>query len=459
MLGSQAAIAGGRLHRALTGRHLQFIAIGGAIGSGLFLGSANGIRSGGPALLVAYAIGGLMIFFIARALGEMALAHSKTTTMDAFAEDYIHPAFGFLVGWNYWMSWILVGMVDITAMAIFVKFWFPDLPQWIPALISLMTLYGINLCGVRLFGELEFWLTLVKVVTILGMMLAGIFLLYEGIGLTGAHATLANIWNDGGLFPTGALGFLAALPIAFFAFGGSELVGLAAAEAKDPEHSLPRAVNGVVARILIFYIGSLIIIMALVPWRQIVPTVSPFVLVFTHVGLPATASIINLVLITAVMSSCNSGLFASARTLQSLAAKRHAPAALARIDNRGVPVTGTSVSAAIMFIGVLLNYFVPGKVMEYIISASAVLLMGTWTSIIISHMGFRSKQPKGAIRKFAMPLYPVASWIVLGFIAAVALIMATVLGMYIPIGFAFGFYVILMAIYLVFGLNRSDAAA
>jgi AAT family amino acid transporter/D-serine/D-alanine/glycine transporter len=457
--GSQTAIAGGRLHRALTGRHLQFIAIGGAIGSGLFLGSASGIRSGGPALLVAYAIGGLMIFFIARALGEMALAHSKTTTMDAFAEDYIHPAFGFLVGWNYWMSWILVGMVDITAMAIFVKFWFPDLPQWIPALISLMTLYGINLCGVRLFGELEFWLTLVKVVTILGMMLAGIFLLYQGIGLTGAHATLANIWNDGGLFPTGTLGFLAALPIAFFAFGGSELVGLAAAEAKDPEHSLPRAVNGVVARILIFYIGSLTIIMALVPWRQIVPTVSPFVLVFTHVGLPATASIINLVLITAVMSSCNSGLFASARTLQSLAAKRHAPAALARIDSRGVPVTGTSVSAAIMFIGVLLNYFVPGKVMEYIISASAVLLMGTWTSIIISHMGFRSKQPKDAIRKFAMPLYPIASWIVLGFIAAVALIMATVLGMYIPIGFAFGFYVILMAIYLVFGLKRSEAAA
>src|SRR6202000_3524768 len=191
----------------------------------------------------AYALGGLMAFFIVRALGEMALAHPRITTLDALADDYIHPAFGFLVGWNYWMSWILVGMVDITAMAIFVKFWFPDLPQWIPALISLMTLSGINLCGVRLFGELEFWLTLVKVVTIIGMMLAGIFLLYQGIGLTGAHATLANIWNDGGLFPTGGLGFLVALPLRFFAFGGSELGGLAAAEAKAPEHSLPRAVH------------------------------------------------------------------------------------------------------------------------------------------------------------------------------------------------------------------------
>ena len=446
--------AGGTLRRALTGRHLQFIAIGGAIGSGLFLGSAAGIRSGGPALLVAYMVGGAMIFFIARALGELALAHPKATTMDAFAEDYIHPAFGFLVGWNYWMSWILVGMVDITAMAIFVKFWFPDLPQWIPALISLMVLYGINMLGVRRFGETEFWMALIKVVTIVGMMIAGIFLLYQGIGLSGAHPTLANIWNDGGVFPTGLTGFLTALPIAFFAFGGSELVGLAAAEAENPEKSLPRAINGVVLRILIFYIGSLTVIMALVPWRQIMPTESPFVLVFTRVGLPATASIINLVLISAVLSSCNSGVFAGARTLQSLAAKRHAPAMLARINDRGVPVTGITISAAIMFLGVVMNYFVPGKVMEYIISASAILLMGTWTSIIVSHMGFRRKAPKDAPRKFPMPLYPLASWIVLGFIGGVALIMAVYLGMYIPIGFAVGFYVLLGLIYALSGKQR-----
>lgn len=446
--------AGGTLRRALTGRHLQFIAIGGAIGSGLFLGSAAGIRSGGPALLVAYMVGGAMIFFIARALGELALAHPKATTMDAFAEDYIHPAFGFLVGWNYWMSWILVGMVDITAMAIFVKFWFPDLPQWIPALISLMVLYGINMLGVRRFGETEFWMALIKVVTIVGMMIAGIFLLYQGIGLSGAHPTLANIWNDGGVFPTGLTGFLTALPIAFFAFGGSELVGLAAAEAENPEKSLPRAINGVVLRILIFYIGSLTVIMALVPWRQIMPTESPFVLVFTRVGLPATASIINLVLISAVLSSCNSGVFAGARTLQSLAAKRHAPAMLARINDRGVPVTGITISAAIMFLGVVMNYFVPGKVMEYIISASAILLMGTWTSIIVSHMGFRRRAPKDAPRKFPMPLYPLASWIVLGFIGGVALIMAVYLGMYIPIGFAVGFYVLLGLIYAVSGKQR-----
>jgi AAT family amino acid transporter/D-serine/D-alanine/glycine transporter len=349
-------------------------------------------------------------------------------------------------------------MVDITAMAIFVKFWFPDLPQWIPALISLMTLYGINLCGVRLFGELEFWMALIKVVTILGMMVAGIVLLFQGIGLTGAHASLANIWNDGGLFPTGAAGFLAALPIAFFAFGGSELVGLAAAEAKDPERSLPGAINGVVFLILIFYIGSLTIIMALVPWRLVTLTESPFVLVFTRIGLPATASLINLVLISAVLSSCNSGLFAGARTLQSLAVKRHAPAMLARIDSRGVPVMGISISAAIMFIGVILNYYVPGKVMEYIISASAVLLMGTWTSIIVSHMGFRMRAPKDAPRKFPMPLYPFASWVVLLFIGGVALIMATALGMYIPIGFAFGYYALLGLIYLL-GVGRRGAAA
>ena len=434
--------------RGLTARHLQFIAIGGAIGSGLFLGSAAGIRSAGPALLFAYALGGLTVFFIVRALGEMALAHPRVTTLDALAEDYVHPAFGFLVGWNYWMSWILVGMVDITAMAIFVKFWFPGLAQWIPALVSLGLIYGINLCGVRTFGELEFWLSLVKVVAILGLIAASIFLIGSGVGLSGAHATVRNIWSDGGLFPMGLRGFLASLPVAFFAFGGSELVGLAAGEAERPEQSLPRAVNGVIARILIFYIGSLTVVMALIPWRQIVPTESPFVLVFARIGLPATAAIINVVLISAVLSSCNSGLYAAARTLRSLAAKGHAPGFLSPVDGRGVPVRGISASAAAMFGGVILNYFVPGKVLEYIIASSAVLLMGTWVSIIISHMGFRARSP-AAVRKFPMPFYPWVSWIVLLFMGGIALIMATMLQMYVPIGFVAGFYAILMAIYML----------
>lgn len=444
-------------HRGLTGRHLQFIAIGGAIGSGLFLGSAAGIRSAGPALLFAYGLGGVMVFFIVRALGEMALAHPRVTTLDALADDYIHPAFGFLVGWNYWMSWILVGMVDITAMAIFVKFWFPGLAQWIPALASLSLIYGINLCGVRTFGELEFWLSLVKVVAILGLIAASIFLIATGVGLSGAHATLSNIWSDGGLFPTGFRGFLTSLPIAFFAFGGSELVGLAAGEAEQPERSLPRAVNGVIARILIFYIGSLTVVMALIPWRQIVPTVSPFVLVFARIGLPATAAVINLVLISAVLSSCNSGLFAAARTLRSLAAKGHAPRFFSPIGRRGVPVRGVNGSAAVMFGGVILNYFVPDKVLQYIIISSAVLLMGTWTSIIVSHIGFRART-KGAARHFPMPLYPWASWIVLLFIAGIALIMATMLQMYLPIGFVAAFYAFVMVLYVLGANSRALAA-
>ena len=442
--------------RGLTARHLQFIAIGGAIGSGLFLGSAAGIRSAGPALLFAYALGGLMVFFIVRALGEMALAHPRATTLDALAQDYVHPAFGFMVGWNYWMSWILVGMVDITAMAIFVKFWLPDLPQWIPALVSLATIYGINLCGVRTFGELEFWLSLVKVIAILGLIVASIFLLATGIGLAGSHATLTNIWSDGGLFPTGLRGFLMSLPIAFFAFGGSELVGLAAGEAEQPERSLPRAVNGVIARILIFYIGSLTVVMALIPWRQIVPTESPFVLVFTRIGLPATAAIINLVLISAVLSSCNSGLFAAARTLRSLAAKGHAPRFLSPVDDRGVPVRGINASAAAMFGGVILNYFVPGKVLEYIIISSAVLLMGTRTGIIVSHIGFRTRT-RGLVHHFPMPLYPWASWIVLAFIAGIALIMATMLQMYLSIGFVAGFYAFAMVLYVLSVKSRVPA--
>jgi AAT family amino acid transporter len=294
------------------------------------------------------------------------------------------------------------------------------------------------------------------VLAILGLIVASIFLLASGIGLSGAHATLSNLWSDGGLFPTGLRGFLASLPIAFFAFGGSELVGLAAGEAEHPERSLPAAINGVIARILIFSIGSLTVVMALIPWRQIVPTESPFVLVFDRIGLPATAAIINLVLISAVLSSCNSGLFAAARTLRSLAAKGHAPRFLAPVDGRGIPVRGISASAALMFGGVVLNYFVPGKVLEYIIASSAVLLMGTWVSIIVSHLAFRA-QTRGMAHRFPMPFYPWASWIVLLFIGGIALIMATMLQMYVPIGFVAGFYGLAMILYLLAGRRAAVA--
>ena len=438
--------------RGLTARHLQFIAIGGAIGSGLFLGSAAGIRNAGPALIVAYAIGGLMVFFIVRALGEMALAHRRITTIDALAEDYVHPAFGYLVGWNYWMSWVLVGMVDITAMAIFVKFWFPDLPQWIPALTTLAILYGINMCGVRQFGELEFWLSLVKVITILGMIVAGIFLLSTGTGLSSAHAIGVEYlerWRDS--FPPAWRGFWRRCP------WPSSPSAAASWWASPPVTRKIRTVpcrapsTAWLLRILIFYIGSLTVVMALIPWRQIVPTISPFVLVFTRIGLPATAAIINLVLITAVMSSCNSGLYAAARTLRSLALKRHAPSFCARSDSRGVPVIAMTVSAGIMLAGVILNYYVPAKVLEYIISTSAVLLMGTWVGIVVTHLFYRGRSPGVTVRKFPMPLYPFASWIVLAFIAGVAFIMATSLGMFLPIAFTFGFYAVIMIVY--FGLN------
>jgi amino acid transporter, AAT family len=199
------------------------------------------------------------------------------------------------------------------------------------------------------------------------------------------------------------------------------------------------------------------VVMALIPWRQIVPTESPFVLVFARIGLPATAAIINVVLISAVLSSCNSGLYASARTLRSLAAKGHAPRFLSPVDGRGVPLRAISASAAAMFGGVILNYFVPEKVLQYIIISSAVLLMGTWTSIIVSHLAFRART-RGAPHRFPMPLYPWASWIVLLFIAGIALIMATMLGMYVSVGFVAAFYAFVMLLYFMSTDRRALAA-
>ena len=409
------------LVRGLKDRHIQLIAIGGAIGVGLFLGSARAIQSAGPGLLLAYGLGAVIVFFLARALGELLLYRPVAGSFTTYAEEFIGPWAGFFTGWSYWLMWVVAGIAEITAVGLYVQYWFPDVPQWVPALITLAVLYGMNLIAVGLFGELEFWFALIKVITIIALIVLGVVIIVFGIGDLGRQASFANLWSNGGFLPMGVSGVILALPIALFSFGGVELIGVTAGEAQDPERTLPKAINAVVYRILIFYIGALLVIMSLVAWNQLDPKQSPFVMVFERIGIPAAAGIINFVVLTAAASACNSGIFSTGRMLYTLAQFGQAPKAFAKVSSRHVPAAGVTISACIMLVGVLLNYLVPEKVFIYASSVVVVAMLWTWAMIVLSHLRYRRAVQEGRVRasSFRMPGWPYANWFVLAAIVVV----------------------------------------
>ena len=377
------------LHRGLKERHIQMIAIGGAIGVGLFLGSAKGIDRAGPSLLLSYAVAGIVIFLIMRALGELLLYRPVTGSFATYADEFVGRWAGFATGWTYWVMWVVIGMAEITAAGIYVQYWFPDVPQWIPALVALVVLFSANLIAVRLFGEFEFWFAIIKVVTIVAMIVLGLAIILFGFGALGDTASFSNLWSHGGFFPKGLDGPFLALQIVMFAFLGVELLGVTAGEAENPEKSIPSAINKVIWRVLIFYVGALLVIMSLVAWNNQDPNVSPFVRVFDQVGIPAAAEIVNFVVLTAALSSCNSGIFSTGRMLYSLARQGQAPAALGEVSSRHVPAKGLTVSFGFMLIGVVINYFVPDKAFSYITSIATVCGLFVWSMIVFSHMRFR----------------------------------------------------------------------
>jgi amino acid transporter, AAT family len=415
-----------KLSRNLRNRHIQLIALGGTIGVGLFLGSAKAIHQAGPGLLLAYAIGGIAIFFIMRALGELLTYRPVAGSFAAYAEEFCGPFAGFLTGWTYWFMWITLAMTELTAIGVYVRYWFPDVPQWLPALVALALLYGANLVAVRVFGELEFWFALIKVVTIVVLILAGLGIIFLHYGSFASTAGFSNLWShDGGFLPFGVAGVLLTLQIVTFAYSGVELIGVTAGEAQDPLRALPRATNGIIVRILIFYLGALIIIMSLVPWEDLSPTVSPFVFVFEKLGIPGAAGIITAVVITAASSSCNSGLFSTGRMLWSLARSGQAPAAFAKLNAQHVPAAGIHLSAAVMLITVALNYFVPKEVFTWLTSIADIGTLWTWGIILVAHRNYRRavRAGRAAPAPFRMPGAPIANWLVLAFLVLVTLLL------------------------------------
>ncbi|AUA31538.1 D-serine/D-alanine/glycine transporter [Pseudomonas sp. SGAir0191] len=383
------------LQRNLTNRHIQLIAIGGAIGTGLFMGSGKTISLAGPSIIFVYMIIGFMLFFVMRAMGELLLSNLNYKSFIDFSADLLGPWAGYFTGWTYWFCWVVTGIADVVAIAAYTQFWFPDLPQWIPALTCVAVLLSLNLVTVKMFGEMEFWFALIKIVAILGLVATGLYMVITGFQSPSGHtASLANLWNDGGMFPNGLFGFFAGFQIAVFAFVGIELVGTTAAEAKNPERTLPRAINSIPIRIIVFYVLALIAIMAVTPWRDVVPGKSPFVELFVLAGLPAAASIINFVVLTSAASSANSGVFSTSRMLYGLAQEGDAPKAFEKLSRRAVPANGLYFSCLCLLLGAVLIYLVPNVIEAFtlVTTVSAVLFMFVWTLILLSYLSYRKQR-------------------------------------------------------------------
>ncbi|MEC4592091.1 MULTISPECIES: amino acid permease [Nitrospirillum] len=416
----------GGLVRGLKNRHVQMIALGGAIGSGLFLGSAQAIHKAGPSLLLAYALGGMAVFFMARALGELLLYRPVAGSFATYAHEFVGPWAGFVSGWSYWFLWVMVGIAELTAVGVYIRYWFPNLPQWVPVLAMLGVLLAANLRSVKVFGEFEFWFALIKVLAVVALLIFGVAVLGFDAGGLGTHASVSNLWTHGSLFANGTMATLLVFPAALFAFGGIELIGVTAGEAEDPGKTLPRAINGALLRILVFYIGAIVVIMSLVPWDQISPDFSPFVTVFDHFGIPAAAGVINFVVLTAAASACNSGIFSCGRMLHTLANAKEAPAYFATLSDQHVPTRGIIASVVFMLAGVLVNYVAPEQAFIYVMSTVVVIQLWTWSIIIISHLFYRRAVAAGRVAPspYRMPGAPWSGYLTLAFFALTLVLLA-----------------------------------
>ncbi|WP_405582061.1 amino acid permease [Streptomyces sp. NBC_01190] len=410
--------------RGLGSRQIQMIAIGGAIGTGLFLGAGRAIHQAGPSLILMYAIAGAVIFCIMRALGELLTYRPVSGSFADYAREFLGPFAGYATGWTYWLMWVVTGMAEVTAAATYIAYWWPSVPQWLAALCFLVGLLVANLISVRLFGEVEFWLSMIKVTAILGMILIGIGVLTLGVSAAGDTASVTHLWRDGGVFPNGVGKSLLTLQIVMFAYLAVELVGVTAGEAENPRQSLPKAINTLPWRIVLFYVGALTVILCVVSWGEFRPGVSPFVAAFARIGIPFGAGIVNFVVLSAALSSCNSGMYSTGRMLRDLAVNGQGPRVFRRLTSRRTPALGTMVSVCVMSVGVWLNYVDPAGAFTYITAFATVAGIWTWGVILAAHIRYRAavRAGRAAPAWYTAPGGSIASWCALGFLGLVVVL-------------------------------------
>lgn len=408
------------LSRGLSNRHIQLLAIGGAIGTGLFMGSGKTISVAGPSVIFVYMIIGFMLFFVMRAMGELLLSNLNYRSFADFAGDLIGPWAGFFTGWTYWFCWVVTGVADVVAIAGYANELWPGIPLWIPGLATIFILLALNLPTVKAFGEVEFWFALIKIVAIIALIVTGLVMIFSGFTSSAGTASFSNLWEHGGFFPKEFMGFVAGFQIAVFAFTGIELVGTAAAETKSPEKNLPMAINAIPVRVGLFYVGALVILMSVTPWMEFKAGHSPFIGMFSLAGLGAAATIVNLVVLTSAMSSANSGIYSTSRMVFGLAQEGDAPAVFGKLSSRKVPQNALFLSCVLLLSGIVLLYAGKsiGEAFDMVTTVSAVCFMFVWAMILISYLAFRKRRPElHAASKYKMPGGKAMVWVIFAFFA------------------------------------------
>ena len=445
------------LKRGLKNRHVQLLAIGGAIGTGLFLGSGRSISLAGPSILLTYMITGIICFFIMRALGELLLSNLNHHSFIDFVEEYLGDRAAFITGWTYWFCWLSLAMADLTAVGLYMQYWLPWMPQWIPALVVLAVLLVMNLTAVKHFGEMEFWFALIKVIAIVSLIIIGLIMILTGFTTNAGAAAFDNLWNYGGWFPNGPMGFILSFQMVVFAFTGIELVGLTAGETENPKKVIPMAINNIPLRIILFYIGSLAIIMSIYPWIAVDPNSSPFVAVFNAVGILAAASIVNFVVLTSAASATNSGIFSTSRMIYALSKRGHAPSRMRRLTNHSVPYQATLFSAAALLFTVVLNYVMPESVFIMITSISTFCFIYIWAIIVVCHIKYRKTNPELAKQStFKMPLYPFVNYLILAFFVFILVVLALQSDTRIALMFTPFWFLLLWAFYSMLAPSEDE---
>ncbi|MDQ1184267.1 L-asparagine permease [Agrobacterium larrymoorei] len=419
-------------HKALKPRQIQMIAIGGAIGTGLFLGAGGRLAIAGPALIFVYAICGFFAFLVLRALGELIMHRPTSGSFVSYAREFYGEKMAFAVGWMYWMNWAMTSVADVTAVALYMNFfkqyvpWMQGIDQWVFALGALIIVLGMNMLSVKVFGELEFWFSLIKVLALFTFLIVGVYFVIFGTPIEGHVTGFSLIADNGGFFPNGILPAFVIIQGVLFAYASIELIGTTAGETEDPRKVMPKAIRTVVFRLLVFYVGSVLLLTLLLPYTAYKAGESPFVTFFGSIGVEGADIVMNLVVLTAVLSSLNAGLYSTGRILHSMAVSGSAPAALAKMNKAGVPYGGIAVTAVVTVFGVILNAIVPSEAFEIALNLAALGIICAWGVIVLCQLKLWHLSRQGKMQRpdFSMFGAPYTGILTLVFLFGVLVLMA-----------------------------------
>ncbi|GAA2015494.1 amino acid permease [Nakamurella flavida] len=419
-------------HKGLKSRQIQMIAIGGAIGTGLFLGAGGRLNQAGPALVFIYALCGFFAFLVLRAMGELVLHRPSSGSFVSYAREFFGEKAAYTAGWMYWLNWAMTSIVDVTAVALYMKFFgqystfIDSVPQWVWALVALVIVLGLNLVSVKVFGEMEFWFALIKVVALVAFLLVGIYFVIFGTPVDGQQVGFSLITDNGGWLPNGLVPAIVIIQGVVFAYAAIELVGTTAGETENPEKVMPKAINTVIWRIAVFYVGSVLLLSLLLPYTAYRAGESPFVTFFSSIGVDSIGVIMNLVVLTAALSSLNAGLYSTGRILHSMAKAGSAPQFAARMNRAGVPYGGIALTAVVTLLGVGLNAIVPAEAFEIVLNVASLGILSSWATIVLCQLKLFSWSKQGRLERPSFRLFgsPYTGWLTLLFLGAVLVLIA-----------------------------------